>query len=71
MRKKHFDISLRLEMTKRHGLVDDYRVEWQRDSFRPPQVTVKGRTSVPRQITKNYLTTLLAPYVASERIEVL
>jgi hypothetical protein len=72
MRKaRHLDISNRLEVTKRHGLVDDYRVEWQRRSFCPPHVTVKGRTSVPRQVTKNYVAMLLAPFVASERIDVI
>jgi len=72
MRKaRHIEISTRLEITKRHGLVDDYRIEWQRHSFRPPQVTVKGRSSVPAQVTKNYIMMLLAPLVASQRIRVI
>jgi hypothetical protein len=72
MRKaRHLEISTRLEITKRHGLLDDYSVAWQAKSFRPPRITVKGRTSIPRQVTKHYIATLLAPYVASQRIEVI
>ncbi len=71
MRKaRHLDISTRLETTKRFGLVEDYRIEWHHQSFRPPHVTVKGRTSTPSQVTKNYVSELLAPFVASSRISV-
>ena len=67
---QRIDIISRLETTKRHGLVEDYRVDWQGHAFRPPHVTVTGRTSVPPQVTKNYLSELLKPFVASHRIEV-
>lgn len=67
---QRIDIISRLETTKRHGLVEDYRVDWQGRAFRPPHVTVTGRTSVPPQVTKNYLSELLEPFVASHRIEV-
>lgn len=70
MRKaRHIEISTRLEITKRHGLVDDYRIDWP-GVFRPPHVTVKGRTTVPAQVTKNYVSALLAPYLASNHIRV-
>lgn len=70
MRKaQYLDITTRLEATKRHGLVDDYTVEWT-GAFAPPHVTVKGRTSVPAQVTKNYLSELLASYVASDHIRI-
>ena len=69
-RARHLDISTRLEATKRFGLVEDYRIEWHHQSFRPPHVTVKGRTSVPPQVTKNYVSALLEPFVTSSRIVV-
>ncbi len=70
MRKaQHLDITTRLEATKRHGLVDDYIVEWP-GAFASPHVIVKGRTSVPAQVTKNYLSALLASYVPSEHIRI-
>jgi hypothetical protein len=72
MRKaRHIDISTRLEATKRFGLVEDYRIEWQRQSLQPPHITVKGRTAVPAQVTKNYVSALLEPFVASHRISVM
>jgi hypothetical protein len=72
MRKaRHLDISNRLEVTKRYGLLDDYRVEWQQRSFSSPHITVKGRASVPHQVTRNYVATLLAPFIASPRIDVI
>ncbi|UTD27195.1 hypothetical protein [Bradyrhizobium sp. WD16] len=57
---RHLEISTRLEITKRHGRVDDYRIDWS-GAFQPPHVTVKGRTTVPAQVTKNYASALLAP----------
>jgi hypothetical protein len=71
MRKaRHLDISRRLETTKQHGLVDDYRIEWPGAGLRAPHVTVKGRTHVPGTVTKNYVAALLAPYLASRHIHV-
>lgn len=71
MRTRHLDISARLEVTRRHGLVEDYRVEFERRSFGPPRITVKGRPATPPEVTRNYVTALLAPYVSSQRIDVI
>lgn len=67
---RHFNITNRLETTKRFGLLEDYRVSWQPHSLRPPHITVKGRTSVPPEVTKGYVSALLGPFVASHRISV-
>jgi len=71
MRKaRHPDISRRLEITKHHGLVEDYRIEWPPVAFRAPHVTVKGRTTIPAIVTKNYVAALLAPFIASDHIHI-
>ncbi|MEW6639002.1 MAG: hypothetical protein AB1586_00755 [Pseudomonadota bacterium] len=71
MRKaRHFNIATRLETTKRFGLVEDYRISWQPHSLQPPHITVRGRTSVPPEVTKGYVSALLGPFVASRHISV-
>jgi hypothetical protein len=70
MRKaRHIDISARLEATKRLGLLEDYRVDWDKP-FGAPRVTVRGRRAYPAQITKNYIVDLLAELVPSRGIVV-
>lgn len=71
MRKaRHLAISSRLEATKQHGLVEDYAIEWQGRSFSPPRVRVRGRASMPTQMTLNYISSLLGALVPSRSIEV-
>lgn len=71
MRKaRHIDISTRLEATKRLGLLEDYKVDWDKP-FAAPRVTVRGRQSCPAQITKNYIADLLAELVPSRGIVVM
>lgn len=71
MRKaRHIDISSRLEATKRLGLLEDYRIEWQQKSLRAPRVTVLGRATFPAQVTKNYVAILLAHLVPTREIVV-
>lgn len=70
MRKsRHIDISTRLEATKRLGLLEDYRVDWERP-LSAPRVTVRGRSTCPAQITKNYIADLLAELVPARGIVV-
>ena len=70
MRKaRHIDISTRLEATKRLGLLEDYRVDWDRP-LGAPRVTVRGRPACPAQITKNYIADLLAEWVPAREIVV-
>jgi hypothetical protein len=64
-------IRSRLEATKCHGLVEDYRIEWQAGAFAAPQITVQGRSTLPTVVTKNYLTVLLERFVPSRAIVVL
>lgn len=71
MRKaRHLAISSRLEATKRHGLVEDYAIEWPVSNFSPPRVKVRSRAQFPPQLTLNYVATLLGPLVPSRSIEV-
>lgn len=74
MRKaRHIDISTRLEATKRLGLLEDYRVDWDKP-LGAPRVTVRGRPAYPaqitKQITKNYIADLLAELVPAREIVV-
>lgn len=70
MRKaRHLAISSRLEATRRFGLVEDYRIEW-RTSLGAPRVTVRGKPTVPAQVTRNYISMLLEPYVPPREIVV-
>ena len=71
MRKaRHLAISSRLEATKRHGLVEDYVIEWPVSNFSPPRVRVRSRAQFPDQLTLNYVAVLLASLVPSRSIEV-
>jgi len=72
MRKaKHLEISSRLEITKQFGLVEDYRIDWPKGMpLRAPRVTVRRRSSYPVQVTRNYVTALLEPFVPSREIVV-
>ncbi|MGD9836324.1 MAG: hypothetical protein AB7F72_01600 [Afipia sp.] len=72
MRKaRHLEISSRLEVTKQFGLVEDYRIDWpQGTSLRAPRVIVRRREAYPVQVTRNYVTTLLEPFVPSREIVV-
>lgn len=72
MRKaRHLEISSRLEVTKQFGLVEDYRIDWpQGTSLRAPRVTIRRREAYPVQVTRNYVTTLLEPFVPSREIVV-
>lgn len=70
MRKaRHIDISTRLEATKRLGLLEDYRVDWDKP-LGAPRVTVRGRPAYPAQITKNYIADLLGELVPAREIVV-
>ena len=73
MRKaRHLEISSRLEVTKQFGLVADYRIDWpQGTSLRAPRVTIRRREAYPVQVTRNYVTTLLEPFVPSREIVVM
>lgn len=69
MRKaRHIDISSRLETTKQFGLVEDYRIEWREKSLCPPRVIIRGRQSLPEQITRNYVTSLIGHLVPTREI---
>ena len=71
MRKaRHLAISSRLEATKRHGLVEDYAIEWPLSNFASPRVRVRSRAQVPSQMTLNYEATLLGSLVPTRAIEV-
>lgn len=71
MRKaRHLAISSRLEATKRHGLVEDYRIEWPVSNFSPPRVRVRNRARFPEQLTLNYVAALLVTLVPSRSIEI-
>ncbi len=71
MRKaRHIDISSRLEITKQHGLLADYRIEWPGQSLRAPRITVIGRNEFPATVTRNYVAILLAHLVPSREIVV-
>ena len=71
MRKaRHLAISSRLEATKRHGLVEDYAIDWQRGRFSPPRIRVRSRAQVPSQTTLNYVASLLAALVPTRAIEI-
>ena len=71
MRKaRHIDISNRLEVTKQLGLVEDYRIDWQENSFCAPRVTVHARPATPQQVTKNYVAILLEQLVPAREIVV-
>lgn len=71
MRKaRHLAISSRLEATKRHGLVEDYAIEWPVSHFAGPLVRVRSRAQVPSQMTLNYVTTLLGALVPTRSIQV-
>lgn len=70
MRKaRHIDIATRLEATKRLGLLEDYRVDWDKP-LGAPRVVVRGRSVYPAQITKNYIVDLLAELVPTRGIVV-
>jgi len=70
MRKaRHLAISSRLEATKRLGLLENYRVDWDKPCG-APRITVRGRDAYPAQITKNYIADLLAELVPTGRIVV-
>jgi len=69
MRKaQHIDISSRLEATKQFGLVEDYRIEWREKSLCPPRVIIRGRSSFPTQVTRNYVTSLIGHLVPTREI---
>ena len=71
MRKaKHLDISKRLEATKQLGLLEDYRIDWPKQAFCAPHVTVVARASYPAQVTKNYVSILLGHLVPTREIVV-
>jgi hypothetical protein len=71
MRKaRHLAISSRLEATKRHGLLEDYVIEWPVSNFSPPRVRVRSRSRFPDQLTLNYVATLLGSLVPSRSIEI-
>ena len=71
MRKaRHLAISSRLEASKRHGLVEDYAIEWPISNFSPPRVKVRNRAQFPEQLTLNYVATLLGSLVPSGAIEI-
>ena len=67
---RYFKIASRLETTRHFGLLEDYRITWQPHSLSPPHITVKGRTSVPPEVTKGYVSALLGPFLASQNISV-
>ena len=68
MRKaRHLAISSRLEATKRHGLVEDYAIDWPVSNFSPPRVRVRSRAQFPAQMTLNYVAALLGSLVPSRR----
>lgn len=73
MRKaRHLEISSRLEATKQFGLLEDYRIDWPHGtSLRAPRVTIRSREAYPVQVTRNYVTTLLEPFVPSREIVVM
>ena len=71
MRKaRHLASSSRLEASKRHGLVEDYAIEWPISNFSPPRVKVRNRAQFSEQLTLNYVATLLGPLVPSGEIEI-
>ena len=71
MRKaRHLAISSRLEATKRHGLVEDYAIDWQGGHFSPPRIRVRARPQVPAQLTLNYLVALLGALVPTRAIKI-
>lgn len=71
MRKaRHIDISTRLEATKKLGLVEDYRIDWRTSVLAAPRVTVRGRSSCPDIITRNYIALLLDQLVPAREIVV-
>ena len=71
MRKaRHIDISTRLEATKTFGLVEDYQIDWQPNALSAPRVTVRGRSSCPDIITRNYIAALLDRLVPAREIVV-
>ena len=71
MRKaRHLAISSRLEATKRHGLVEDYAIDWQSGHFAPPRIRVRSRAQVPSQLTLNYVASLLGRLVPTRAIEI-
>ncbi len=72
MRKaRHLAISSRLEATKRHGLVEDYAIEWPVSNFSPPRVQGPRPCPVPgRRLTLNYVAALLGSLVPSRAIEI-
>ena len=67
---RHLAISSRLEASKRHGLVEDYAIEWPISNFSPPRVKVRNRAQFPAQLTLNYVATLLGSLVPSRAIEI-
>ena len=71
--RKARDVAIRsrLEATKSHGLVEDYRIEWEAGAFAAPRILVRGRATLPPLVTKNYLTILLERFVPSRAIVVL
>ena len=71
MRKaRHLAISSRLEATKRHGLVEDYAIEWPVSNFSPPRVKVRSHAHFLPQLTLNYVAALLGSLVPSHAIEI-
>jgi hypothetical protein len=71
MRKaRHLAISSRLEASKQHGLLEDYAIEWQRHSFSPPRIRIRGRASTPTLMTLNYIASLLGSLLPSRVIEI-
>lgn len=71
MRKaRHIDITNRLEATKQLGLVEDYRIDWREKSLAAPRIIVRARPATPAQVTRNYVTELLAQLVPARAIEV-
>jgi hypothetical protein len=67
---RHLAISSRLEATKRHGLVEDYAIEWSGGNFSPPNVRVRGRSQFPPQLTLNYVAALLGSLVPTRAIKI-
>jgi uncharacterized membrane protein len=52
--------------------VEDYRIDWpQGTSLRAPRITVRRREAYPVQVTRNYVATLLEPFVPSREIVVM
>jgi hypothetical protein len=70
MRKaQHIAIVSRLEATKQHGLLRDYDIRWDAGRFAKPRIIISAIDHRPEQMTRNYITQLLATLVPSRAIE--